>query len=107
MKRIRPPFGLFFCTVVLLNAAGPAAAWETKAPESPFAIRGIKGLWWPGIASYQKALPWLAAHKLNFLMLCYTSFAASGKDWRADYSPEELAQFRDLAKEADRLGVTI
>jgi len=44
---------------------------------SPFAIRGIKGLCWDGAEKYQKALPWLAEHKLNFLMICYTSFPES------------------------------
>jgi len=49
----------------------------------PFNVRGIKGLWWQGIGNYEKALPWLADHKLNLLMLCYSSFAASGMDWRS------------------------
>src|SRR5438128_429098 len=40
---------------------------------SPFEIRGIKGLWWEGLPNYRKALPWVAEHHENFLMLCYSS----------------------------------
>jgi len=58
-------------------------AMVAEANSEPFKVRGIKGLWWQGIGNYEKALPWLADHKLNFLMLCYSSFAASGMDWRS------------------------
>lgn len=75
--------------------------------ESPFAIRGIKGLCWDGIEKYNQALPWLAEHDLNFLMLCYTSFPASGSDWRSDYTPEQKQQIRDLAAQARRLRVNL
>src|SRR5690348_701694 len=68
---------------------------------SPFAIRGIKGLWWDGLDNYRKALPWAARHRLNFLMLCYSSFPESGKDWRAPYTAEETAGFAELARQAD------
>ena len=45
------------------------------------------------------ALPWVAEHDENFLMLCYSSFPASGRNWRADYSAKELDEFAALAKE--------
>ena len=44
---------------------------------------------------------------MNFLMFCYSSFPASGKDWRADYSASELAGFHELAERADKLGVEL
>lgn len=72
-----------------------------------FAVRGLKGLWWEGIDKYRMALPWADEHGLNFLMTCYTSFAASGMDWRSDYTPEEKQQLRDLAADADRRGVIL
>jgi hypothetical protein len=75
--------------------------------QSPFTVRGIKGLWWEGIDKYEKALPWLAEHDLNFLMLCYSSFKASGADWRSDYTTAEKEQFRKLAEEGRRGGVTV
>lgn len=73
----------------------------------PVEIRGIKGLWWQGIDKYNKALPWLAEHKLNFLMLCYSSFPASGQDWRSQYTSEEQDQFRNLAAQGNKLGVNV
>lgn len=94
--------------VVALALLPVAARADRPRPvASPFAVRGIKGLWWPGIENYRKALPWLADRGLNFLMLCYSSFPASGKDWRADYTSAEQQQFRDLAAEAKRRGVTL
>jgi hyaluronoglucosaminidase len=90
---------------VALAALG--AAHAAAKGQSPFAIRGIKGLWWDGIEKYQKALPWMADHDMNFLMLCYTAFPASGQDWRADYTPEQLKQIGDLAAEGRRRGVTV
>ncbi len=90
---------------VVLLCAAVLAAGRAGAQGDAFAIRGIKGLWWEGIEKYRLALPWLAQHKLNFLMLCYSSFPASGSDWRADYTPKELAQFRELNRQADGLGV--
>ena len=53
------------------------------------------------------ALPWVASHDMNFLMFCYSSFPASGKDWRADYSADELAGFRELSQQADQLKVEL
>ncbi|MGC8668650.1 MAG: beta-N-acetylglucosaminidase domain-containing protein [Chthonomonadales bacterium] len=70
-----------------------------------FPIRGIKGLWWQGDANYRRALPWLAQHHLNFLMLCYTSFPESSWKWRDAYTPEEIRSFHALSKQARRLGV--
>jgi len=85
------------CFVVL----GPESNAEA------FKIRGIKGLFWDGTGNYHKALPWLAGHKMNFLMLCYTSFPASWSDWRSEYSPAETEGIRDLAAEAKRLRVNL
>lgn len=90
-------------TVLCLPTANAAAPRH----ESPFAIRGIKGLWWDGIEKYRLALPWLAAHDMNFLMLCYTSFPASGQDWRSDYTAEELREIGGLAEEGRKRGVTV
>src|SRR4051812_22683321 len=85
-------------------AALPAAGFSADAPHdqpSPFVIRGIKGLWWEGLDNYRKALPWVARHRLNFLMFCYSSFPQSGKDWRAPYTADETAGFAELARQAD------
>ena len=68
-----------------------------QGPIKKFALRGIKGLWWDGLEKYKLALPWVAEHRLNFLMFCYSSFPASGKDWRSDYTSAELAGFKELA----------
>src|SRR5437667_12240286 len=76
------------CVIVsMILAMCPLAA----PASSGFALRGIKGLWWEGMEKYRLALPWVAQHHMNFLMFCYSSFPASGKDWRADYSAEEEA----------------
>lgn len=66
-----------------------------------------RGLWWQGIEKYQLALPWLAEHNLNFLMLCYSSFPASGMDWRSQYTPEEKKSIAELAEKGRKLGVNI
>src|SRR5438105_4664169 len=84
-------------SILLLQVQGTAAALPS-APQ--FGIRGMKGLWWDGIEKYQKALPWAADHDLNFLMLCYSSFPASGRDWRAAYSAAEMKEFTKLAEES-------
>src|SRR5947208_207359 len=83
----------------LALGAGSGALEGGAGGKHSFGIRGIKGLWWEGIEKYQKALPWVAEHDLNFLMLCYTSFPASAKDWRADYSAAQLKAIGELAKE--------
>jgi hyaluronoglucosaminidase len=88
-------------------ALGAAPAAEEAITASPFAIRGIKGLWWEGLEKYRLALPWVAQHRLNFLMLCYSSFDASGKNWRQEYKPEELAGFRELSAKAAESGVNL
>ena len=36
------------------------AAAPATQPASPFALRGIKGLWWEGLEKYKLALPWVA-----------------------------------------------
>lgn len=77
------------------------------AQAKPFEIRGIKGLWWQELDTYRRVMPWLAEHKLNFLMLCYSSFEASGADWRAQYLDEEQAGFSELASEGKKLGVDV
>ncbi len=92
---------------ILLAGIGATARAAEDATAPPFAIRGIKGLWWDGLEKYRLALPWVAQHKMNFLMFCYSSFPASGKDWRSDYTSDELAGFRELAAEADKLGVEL
>lgn len=86
--------------VVLVTAASIGNVEARK-----FDIRGIKGLWWDGIEKYQLALPWLAEHDLNFLMLCYSSFPASGMDWRADYTPKQRLEIGALARQAEKLKV--
>lgn len=85
--------------VLLLCAASVCA--------KPFDIRGIKGLWWEGIDKYSQVMPWLAEHDLNFLMLCYSSFAASGMDWRSQYTTQEQDQFRELTAQGKKLGVDV
>lgn len=77
------------------------------AVAKPFEIRGIKGLWWEGIDKYSQVMPWLAEHDLNFLMLCYSSFPASGMDWRSQYTTEEQNQFRELNAQGKKLGVDV
>jgi hyaluronoglucosaminidase len=79
----------------------------TFAAHAGFEIRGIKGLYWDGLEKYRLALPWLAEHDQNFLMLCYTSFPASAKDWRADYTPAEIDGIKQLAADAEKLHVTL
>ena len=86
--------------IALMCAAGPGLA-------EAFKVRGIKGLWWSGIEKYQEALPWLADHNLNFLMLCYSSFPASGQDWRSEYTPTEKQQIGDLAAKGKKRGVSV
>lgn len=92
-------------TLLAVLALVPVATSSAQA--EAFKIRGIKGLWWEGIGKYEQALPWLAEHNLNFLMLCYSSFPASGADWRADYTPQETAQIRDLTARGKKLGVDV
>jgi hyaluronoglucosaminidase len=88
------------CCIAILHVS-------TALGESPFAIRGIKGLWWEGLDNYRDALPWVAAHDMNFLMFCYSSFPASGKSWRDDYSASELAGFAELAGQARQLKIEL
>lgn len=87
--------------LVLVLAGGVCVA------DDAFAIRGIKGLCWDGIEKYNQALPWLAEHDLNFLMLCYTSFPASAGAWRSDYTPEQMQQIGELASRAKQLRVSL
>lgn len=99
-------FNAWLCILLAAGAAPrPGRLVQPAAPSSPFAIRGIKGLWWEGDAKYRQALPWLAKHHLNFLMLCYTSFPESSWKWRDAYSAQEVQSFRELAEEARRLSV--
>jgi len=78
-----------------------------SAQAEQFKVRGMKGLWWQGIEKYDLALPWLAEHDLNFLMLCYSSFPASGMTWRSEYTDAEKQQIRDLAARGRKLGVDV
>src|SRR5689334_906370 len=98
---------LALCVIVLSSMWSSAQAADAPSTRPTFAIRGIKGLWWEGLDKYRLALPWVAQHHMNFLMFCYSSFPASGKDWRADYSADELAGFKELAAQAQQLGVEL
>ena len=66
------PFRALLVRIMVLAAAVSLVAPLARADGAPaadgFAVRGIKGLWWDGIEKYRLALPWLAGHKLNFLM---------------------------------------
>jgi hyaluronoglucosaminidase len=93
--------------MILLIAAPTATSAFAAHAEPGFALRGIKGLWWEGLPKYRLALPWVAHHHMNFLMFCYSSFPASGKDWRADHTAQEQNGFRELAQQADKLGVEL
>jgi len=108
-------FALGFCAVlammILLNAGAPASAATTGTAEasqaSPFAIRGLKGLWWEGAEKYQQALPWMASHKMNWLMLCYTMYPESARKWREDFTPQHMQEIRSLVTRGNDLGVTL
>jgi hyaluronoglucosaminidase len=93
--------------MILLIACRAATSAFAADAEPGFALRGIKGLWWEGLPKYRLALPWIAQHHMNFLMFCYSSFPASGKDWRSDYTADEQNGFRELAAQADRFGVEL
>jgi hypothetical protein len=101
----RPVLSLLSLSCLCTPVRGAPCPEQARGATRAFEIRGIKGLWWEGIAKYRQALPWLAAHNLNFLMLCYSSFPASGADWRADYTPTEQTQLRELAAQAVKRGV--
>jgi hyaluronoglucosaminidase len=91
-------FAFILPLLLVLSSAGA---------ESPFAIRGIKGLWWGGTDNYRAALPWVADHGMNFLMFCYSSYPASGKDWRSEYTPQQLADFHELSAIAEKRHVEL
>ncbi len=93
--------------VIILSLFALPSCTEGSSMKPAFQIRGIKGLWWEGMDKYRLALPWIANHNMNFLMFCYTSFPASGKDWRANYTADEQAGFRELAKQSEKLGVEL
>ena len=72
-----------------------------------FSIRGLKGLFWEGIEDYYKAVPYMANHHMNWLMLCYTAFPESGRDWRKDYSDVHLSEMKELVTRAEDKGITV
>lgn len=92
---------------IAVIALASVSAFASEGAPKPFAIRGVKGQFWSGTDSYRRALPWMAANRMNFLMLCYTSFAASASDWRSDYTPAEKEQIRELVADAKRQGIEI
>ena len=105
------PYGFALAELLVLVFAGSVgislAADTANDTPTPFSIRGFKGCFWDGIGQYRLALPWAAAHDMNFLMLCYTSFPASAVDWRSEYTSVQKDQIRQLAGEADDLGVNL
>jgi hypothetical protein len=97
--------------VACASAETTATISQTDAPAAikpgAFEIRGLKGLWWAGIDKYYKAVEWMPKHGMNWLMLCYTAYPESGKDWRQDYTPQHLAEMRELVTRGNDRGVTI
>ncbi len=92
----------------IILAPATLAAQNSSVPSpSAFEIRGLKGLFWEGIDKYYKAVPWMADHNMNWLMLCYTAYPESGTDWRADYSDQHLAEMKELVTRAGDKGITV
>ena len=92
--------------LLMLVLCAAQTAWSAEGCP-PFRIRGIKGCYWDGIEKYRLALPWIAKHKMNFLMLCPTSFKASGPDWRTDYTEAEKKEIAELAADARKRKVQV
>jgi hyaluronoglucosaminidase len=89
--------------------SAPASAVDQKAAVAPgaFEIRGLKGLFWDGIPKYYEAVEWMPKHGMNWLMLCYTAYPESAREWRKDYTPEHIAEMRELVTRGNDRGVTI
>lgn len=83
------------------------AAQAATVASGAFEIRGLKGLFWDGIDKYYKAVEWMPNHGMNWLMLCYTAYPESARDWRKDYTAEQTAEMRELVTRGDDRGVTI
>jgi len=92
--------------MMIMSVAGSGIGKSVPA-EGAFEIRGMKGLFWDGIEKYNKALPWMAEHDLNWLMFCYTMYPESARDWRKDYTPQQVAEMKALVTKAQDTGVTV
>ncbi len=92
----------------ILSGALCAQPAETQTTASTaFEIRGLKGLYWDGIENYYKAVPWMAEHNMNWLMLCYTAWPESAREWRKDYTPKQLSEMKELVTRANDKGITV
>ena len=94
-------------TLAVVGVCSLGYSAPPQPAEGAFEIRGLKGLYWDGMEKYEKALPWMADHGMNWLMFCYTSFPESARDWRKDYSAKQLADFKDFTARAQDKGVTV
>lgn len=103
----RTPLRLFALVAVLLVLPLRQSGATVPTNESPFQIRGVKGLWWDGIQNYREMVRWLPSHGFNFLMFCYSSFPGSGAKWREPYSEKELAGMREVAKYGKAHGINV
>lgn len=88
-------------------AAAPAENQSLEIAADAFEIRGLKGLFWDGIDKYYQAVDWMPKHGMNWLMLCYTAYPESARDWRKDYTPEHTAEMKELVTRANDRGVTV
>lgn len=98
-----------FVAAALAVSAATVIAQQpgTSRSSAAFEIRGMKGLFWDGIEKYYQAVPWMAEHNINFLMLCYTAYPESARDWRKDYSDEQLAEMKELVTRSNDAGITV
>lgn len=101
-------------TALTATLLSPAAIADTGAEPArrdhddfQFEIRGLKGLFWDGMDKYYEALPWMAAHDMNWLMICYTAYPESAREWRKPYTDKQLAEMKELVTRAEDHGVTI
>ena len=95
----------FVFIVIIISVLSLSSRAATTQPSFQFAASRVCG----GMASKNTVLlfPWLAEHNMNFLMFCYSSFPASGKDWRPTIPPVSWPVFMSLLKQADKLGVEL
>lgn len=96
-----------FLVAIALVACTITGHAKPEIKPGAFDIRGMKGLFWEGIDKYNQAVPWMAAHNMNWLMLCYSIYPESAADWRQDYTPQHVAEMKDLVTRANDKGVTI
>jgi hypothetical protein len=74
--------------------------------DSPFPLRGLKGLWW----APEQHLGWpafLAAAGYDLFMLCYTFCPETGLRWRQPFQDAELQVIGQLAEECRAHGTTL